>query len=630
MEQATRRYILRVLIIHAGLLAVVAAVTLFGAYQVYQAAALRSEEQAADRQQLIARQTAGSLENYFDAIVSNLDLLRRVESEGLRPNPVGRRLPPNRPTPAGDTRAERAQTFAAAPSLWAQLSDRTAGLVVCDTQFDSIVLALAPPEDVREIRALVAENAALTGNVDGPTVSRPVTMAESGRQAALVTVPAGESGRYHLISVVELQDLRDRFFGSLSNTRIPPLLLDGNGVIVSAADATNIGRPMPEIVNAQNLGGQVSEVLATRTAKTFIRHDPIEIGGVRVDGAMVTIQPVNVAGQTWFIGLVQDLSRVNAVVNETYRDAFVWATFVIIAALGVLLSTSISAIRGRSRLERLRSEMVERELQMLDDELEAARKIQLNWLPKEREQFGGVSVAAVNTPASHISGDFYDFFELGDGRIALSIGDVTGHGMAAAFLMATTQLLVRTSLERTGDPGRVLKYVNKQLARQVFGGQFVTMLVTVYDPQSRELVTASAGHHPPLLLAGGKFQKLPTTSGLVLGVDEDVAYDVTTHTLPADARGLLLYTDGLIEAQNAVGDRYSLDQLCDELPGDITAAGSLAEEVILTIDRFSEGQEYDDDLTLVAVTFDPAPSHSPAPIPTPTTTPEQLEAAAVG
>ena len=93
-----------------------------------------------------------------------------------------------------------------------------------------------------------------------------------------------------------------------------------------------------------------------------------------------------------------------------------------------------------------------------------------------------VDLAAANFPANHISGDFYNWFELPDGRVAVVIGDVTGHGMSAAFLMATTQLLVRTTMQRVTDPAACLEEVNRQLCTLVFNEQFVTLQILVLDP----------------------------------------------------------------------------------------------------------------------------------------------------
>ena len=181
----------------------------------------------------------------------------------------------------------------------------------------------------------------------------------------------------------------------------------------------------------------------------------------------------------------------------------------------ILVSTAVSLIRLRVRLERVQHEVITRELSQ-------ARQIQLNWLPNRHTAGPALDIAAINQPASHISGDFYNWFDLPDGRQVITIGDVTGHGMAAAFLMATTQLLVRTTMARVGDPGACMEEVNRQLCTQVFHGQFVTMLIVVLDLEHSQLELATAGHAAPLISeGGGPFRELDTETQLVLGMEPD-------------------------------------------------------------------------------------------------------------
>jgi sigma-B regulation protein RsbU (phosphoserine phosphatase) len=136
---------------------------------------------------------------------------------------------------------------------------------------------------------------------------------------------------------------------------------------------------------------------------------------------------------------------------------------------------------------------------MLNRELAQAREIQLAWLPDNDDDPPNIDLFAVNAPASHISGDFYNWFQLPDGRTVVVIGDVTGHGMAAAFLMATTQLLVRTTMPRVLDPARCLEEINRQLCVQVFNGQFFTMLIAVLDVRNGTVDVATAWHPRPLV-----------------------------------------------------------------------------------------------------------------------------------
>ena len=164
-----------------------------------------------------------------------------------------------------------------------------------------------------------------------------------------------------------------------------------------------------------------------------------------------------------------------------------------------------------------------------------ARDIQLNWLPKEPCCRMPIDVAAVNRPANRISGDFYNWFDLADGRTVVVIGDVTGHGMAAAFLMATTQLLVRSTMTRVNDPGECLEEVNRQLCTQGFNGQFVTMTLLVLDTTQHTIHLATAGHPAPLVCDGEGFRKMEIEPELVLGIDFDARYPTSRLLLPADA-----------------------------------------------------------------------------------------------
>ncbi len=213
----------------------------------------------------------------------------------------------------------------------------------------------------------------------------------------------------------------------------------------------------------------------------------------------------------------------------------------------------------------------------------------------------------MNSPASHISGDFYNWFELPDGRMVVAVGDVTGHGMAAAFLMATAQLLVRNTMMRLGDPGRCLEEVNRQLCVQVFNGQFVTMLLMILDLKRNKLQIATAGHPAPLLADGESFHPLTLEPQLVLGVDRDTRYVTETHALTPDA-SLLLYTDGVVECPDHQYVRFGDERLRRALDGRCESAQVMLDRVVNAVDEFRGTRALDDDLTLVAVQLQPIAS----------------------
>jgi sigma-B regulation protein RsbU (phosphoserine phosphatase) len=305
------------------------------------------------------------------------------------------------------------------------------------------------------------------------------------------------------------------------------------------------------------------------------------------------VEPIKMAGRNWSVMLSSQLSAVDTVVSGIFRKALYASAFVVLAMTAILSSTSIQMIRGRLRLERIRNELLARELTQ-------ARKIQLAWLPNADSTVSGVDVAAINEPASHVSGDFYDWFELPDGRTVVTIGDVTGHGMSAAFLMATTQLLIRNTMARLGDPGACLEEVNRQLCSQIFNGQFVTALIVVLDSENGNMSVGTAGHFPPLLSDGERLQTVEMEAQLVLGVEKNERYQTERFDLP-ERFVLLLYTDGVIDAQGPGGERFRRQGVERALGEEFESAQEVVDAVVHAIRKFRGGHGLGDDLTLVAI-----------------------------
>ncbi|MGA2232806.1 MAG: PP2C family protein-serine/threonine phosphatase, partial [Tepidisphaeraceae bacterium] len=306
-----------------------------------------------------------------------------------------------------------------------------------------------------------------------------------------------------------------------------------------------------------------------------------------------TLTPVKVADEEWTLMLSDPLSNIDAQVNTLFKRAVAWAGCVAVAIAAILISTAVQMIRVQSRVERVRHQVLTRELTQ-------ARRIQEQWLPDAASAPRQLDIAAINQPASHISGDFYNWFDLPDGRYVVVIGDVTGHGMAAAFLMATTQLLVRNTMARTPEPGPALSEVNRQLTSQMFHGQFVTMLVLTLDFEKGILEIASAGHPAPLIAVNGKVSKLDVEGELVLGVEKNVVYPTRRVPLP-DAASLLLYTDGVPDSRGPTGERYGVVRLMQALTGHAQSAEQMIGAVAASVGQFRGEQELDDDLTLVAI-----------------------------
>ena len=462
-----------------------------------------------------------------------------------------------------------------------------------------------------------------------------------------------------LLGVVPVSYLEQSFlFPASQAERSVTLLFDSEGRLVAGAGEPYAGKLVEELVPRQ-----LPPPLATYVRNTVsggssdVRRQfsgRVDIGGNQFSSALVTARAVRVGdrpldetsepdsgeaatarmesqgplpagalepvttgkqppGQApmWLFVFI-NRGAVIAPLAQTARTAILWAAVMVLAISVVLVSSAIQLIRGRSRLESLRTEMIDRELR-------EARQIQLMWLPRDTTHQPGdqVEIAAENIPASHISGDFYNYFDLPDGRTALVIGDVTGHGLVAAFLMATTQLLVRTTLQRLSDPGMALEDVNNQLCSQSYHGQFVTLQLIIIDEAAKQILAASAGHPPPLACGqDGTWRALPLEPQLVLGVLAESRYPTAAISLE-DSQALLLYTDGVIEVKNSREKRFNLDQLLEQLNLRAAARASeadgegrsacpssareLVEETFFIVREFAGDTPQDDDLTLVAV-----------------------------
>jgi serine phosphatase RsbU (regulator of sigma subunit) len=235
----------------------------------------------------------------------------------------------------------------------------------------------------------------------------------------------------------------------------------------------------------------------------------------------------------------------------------------------------------------------------LEQELEVARLIQQNFLPKQLPELDGWRVAAYYRPARTVGGDFYDFIELPGGLIGLVVGDVTDKGVPAAMVMAATRSVLRAAAQRLLEPGTVLQRINETLCSEIPPNMFVTCLYGVLDPATGLLRYANAGHNLPIVESGGGVSELRAT-GMPLGLMPGMSYEEKEATL-APGSSVLLYSDGLTEAHDPDREMFGTGRVRERL-----AAGRVADELIADLlaqlDRFTgSDSEQEDDITLVAL-----------------------------
>lgn len=269
------------------------------------------------------------------------------------------------------------------------------------------------------------------------------------------------------------------------------------------------------------------------------------------------------------------------------------------AGADVHLATTVAAAAALAiHNARMAAALVEQE--RVRKELELAREIQLSLLPEGTGH--GLPIRGLNLPAREVSGDFYDFFRLPDGRFYFSIADVAGKGMNAALLMAKTTSLLRCLAKRIDDPGELLSRVNDEICETASLGMFVTMVAGYVDPRSRRIVVANGGHLPPLQrLRSGSYREFPPQMP-PLGIVAGLAYP--TDTLVLDDGCVYLFTDGLTESLDEAGQQLGLLGLTKLLDA---VAGMPCDIRLLSLVTELEavGRRFNDDITMLLIELDP-------------------------
>jgi serine phosphatase RsbU (regulator of sigma subunit)/anti-sigma regulatory factor (Ser/Thr protein kinase) len=234
-----------------------------------------------------------------------------------------------------------------------------------------------------------------------------------------------------------------------------------------------------------------------------------------------------------------------------------------------------------------------------EQELQVAQLIQQNFLPHELPEHTGWSLDAFYRPAREVGGDFYDVFDLPDGRLAVVVGDVTDKGVPAALVMASTRSVLRASAQRLIEPGRVLQRVNDQLVGDMPPNMFVTCLYGVLEPDAGRFVFANAGHNLPAVQADGAAHEVKAT-GMPLGLIQGMTYEEASFEL-APGQTALLYSDALPEAHDPQGEMFGFPRVVDVV-GRVGTSERLIDRVLEELHGFT-GPDWvqEDDITFVTL-----------------------------
>jgi serine phosphatase RsbU (regulator of sigma subunit)/predicted ester cyclase len=250
-------------------------------------------------------------------------------------------------------------------------------------------------------------------------------------------------------------------------------------------------------------------------------------------------------------------------------------------------------------LEKLEQETRERE--RVEQDLRVARNIQQASLPKGIPTLEGWQITPFYQPAREVGGDFYDFFDLDEGRLGLIVGDATGKGVPAALVMASARSMLHAVAQASDySPGEVLRMTNDPLVTDIPANMFVTCFYAVLDPHSGSLIYANAGHDLPYVRRGGDCEEL-RARGMPLGLMPSMSYEEQEITLQAN-EAALFYSDGLVEAHDPQGEMFGFPRL-RALIAEHTEEGSLGDYLMEELYSFvGEGWEQEDDITLLTLT----------------------------
>jgi len=246
------------------------------------------------------------------------------------------------------------------------------------------------------------------------------------------------------------------------------------------------------------------------------------------------------------------------------------------------------------------------EKRRLERELTQASEIQRVLLPRRPPALVDYGIAAVYNAARIVSGDYYDYLRVDDERYGIAIGDVCGKGIAASLIMAMCRSNLRGRAKDNLSPAAVLHEVNRSIFPDIREDMFVSLLYLILERGSGEVTLARAGHEPPVLFRkeSGTVELLEP-SGMAAGIDRGPVFkrSVKDHRFPMHPGDvLLLYTDGVVEAEGADGEEYGIERLMRSVERlHEMEAEKLVAAIVDELDAFSSGNPQIDDITLIAI-----------------------------
>jgi sigma-B regulation protein RsbU (phosphoserine phosphatase) len=420
-------------------------------------------------------------------------------------------------------------------------------------------------------------------------VARPATPSVNDLDAAyrkletIYAISAAISSNVDLDSL--LADILDHLF------RVFPHA--DRGAIMLLDEET--GQVVPRIVRSRR-GDATGQFLISRTiVNEVIKHRRAVLSGDAARDGRLNPLITNVASHSMIASPLLHRDQLLGILHMT--SAEIWHPF---TRSDLDLLTGIAAQCGIA-IGNARLHQALLKQQRLAQDLRFAEQVQRSFLPQRLPDIPGFTFASHYDPAFEVGGDFYDVIDLGDGAIGLLIGDVSGKGVGAALRMARMSSELRFSAMAERDPAAVMTRANRTLLETSQDEIFVTALYARLDPRRRTLTVSNAGHLPPMVrhVVEGDVTRIEAATGLALGVLAEAVFEQEEITLlPGDT--VLLYTDGVTEAENPAQEQYGFDRLELALARGPAEADAILRRVLTDVrTHVGEAPQYDD-LTVVA------------------------------
>ena len=290
-----------------------------------------------------------------------------------------------------------------------------------------------------------------------------------------------------------------------------------------------------------------------------------------------------------------------------------YVTYGLLLILTGFVAGAVAAEIRKHVLASLEEAENRRLLDRVRQDLDTARSIQQGLLPAGPPAIEEFDIAGWNRPADETGGDYFDWQELADGRLAISLADVSGHGLGPALLMAVCRAYARATTPGAANAADLLSRLNQLLAADVPEGRFATYVIARLDPVASRMELASAGHGPLFLYRARTDDFHPLRAqGLPLGMFPVARYTAPDEVDLAPGDLLLLVTDGFFEWSNAQGEQYGAARIESEIrAGRDLPAAELIARLYQSVLEFAAGTEQADDLTAVVVKRRSTPSTTP-------------------